>query len=81
MTNIYLYQQRCSKYHHFLYFSINSITRSLNLSQVFIFFIALKLLSHVAELIGIVNAIINSFLLFIILRFSKKPTDNYKNNE
>jgi hypothetical protein len=53
----------------------------MKLSQVFIFFIALKLLSQVAELIGIINAIVNSFLLFLILRFSKKPTDNYKNNE
>jgi hypothetical protein len=74
MTNIYLYQKRYSKYHRFLYFSINSNERSLNLSstndvlsQVFIFFIALKLLSQVAKLIGIVNAIVNSFLLFLIL--------------
>jgi hypothetical protein len=44
-----------------IYFSIHSIERSLNLSQVFIFFVALKFLSQVAELIDIVNAIVNSF--------------------
>jgi hypothetical protein len=61
-----------------------SIERSLNpyleqtmfLAKFLFFFVALKLLSQVAELIGIVNAIVNSFLLFLILRFSKKRTDN-----
>jgi hypothetical protein len=51
---------------------IYSIETSLNLSQVYIFFIALKLLSQVAKLIAIINGIVNSFLLFLILRFSKK---------
>jgi hypothetical protein len=53
----------------------------MSLAKFFIFFVALKLLSQTAELIGIANAIVNSFffLSYLILRFSKTPTDNYKN--